>query len=188
MDVRSKPRFFRSRASWRSWLARNHARQTEVWVLFYKKSARRKGLLYAEAVEEALCFGWIDGVVNRHDLLSTKQRFTPRRKRSSWSELNKERARRLIAAGQMTPPGFLALGDAHQKPFTYPKEILAALKKSPKAWRNFQKFPEFYKRIRIGYIQEGRRMPAEYARRLANFIRQTELNKVFGSLRPEPSQ
>lgn len=102
------PRFFRSRAEFRSWLDRNHAKASEQWVGFYKKSAGRSGMGYEEAVEEALCFGWIDGVTRSLDDQRWTIRFTPRTKRSNWSPTNIARFEALRAAGRVTPAGYEA--------------------------------------------------------------------------------
>jgi uncharacterized protein YdeI (YjbR/CyaY-like superfamily) len=90
---------------WESWLVRNHARSSGVWFCFQKKSSRRKSPTYAEALDAALCCGWIDGQVRPHDAVSWLQKFTPRRPRSVWSKRNTEHAKRLIKAGKMRPAG-----------------------------------------------------------------------------------
>src|SRR5882757_7819160 len=91
--------------AWRDWLEANHASQDGVWLKFAKKGSGVGTVTYAEALEEALCFGWIDGQVRRHDERFYLQRFTPRRRRSKWSQINVEKAERLIADGRMQPAG-----------------------------------------------------------------------------------
>ncbi len=178
--------FFKDRTEFRGWLEKNHESAREAWLLYPNKSSGQPRLPYDDAVEKALCFGWIDGQVCRiEEMQGQAQRFTPRRSKSSWSELNKERCRRLIAAGRMTPAGLKALGNALDEPFVYPEDIMAALQANPDAWRNFQKFPEYYKRIRIGYIDEIRRDRPEFQKRLDHFLAKTEKNVVFGTLRPD---
>jgi len=96
---------FRSSAEWKRWLHREHARATAVWLRFFKKDSGIKGLTYAEALDESLCYGWIDGQARRLDETSYLQRFTPRRKRSPWSKINREHVARLIKARRMQPAG-----------------------------------------------------------------------------------
>ena len=100
--------FFESAADFRAWLEQNHASANEVWVGYYKRAAGRTRLSYEEAVEEALCFGWIDGLTRGRDEHSYVQRFTPRRRNSNWSESNHRRVAKLIAEGRMRPAGLAA--------------------------------------------------------------------------------
>jgi len=106
--TRSEAVFFDSAADFRRWLEANHATAAELWVAYHKKASGRRGMTYAEAVEEALCFGWIDGLTRGRDEQSYVQRFTPRRRGSNWSEPNIRRAHELIAAGRMRPAGLAA--------------------------------------------------------------------------------
>jgi uncharacterized protein YdeI (YjbR/CyaY-like superfamily) len=99
----------RSRQEWRSWLSRHHADTQEIWVVYYKKGSGRTGIGYEESVEEALCFGWIDGQNRTLDEKRFAGRFTPRRPRSSWSESNRTRVRKLMAEGRMTDAGIAVL-------------------------------------------------------------------------------
>ena len=170
-----------TRAEWRDWLQRNHARATEIWLVNPKKSSGSARLPYNDAVEEALCFGWIDSTNRTLDAHHTAQRFTPRRKGSPVSPMNRERIRRLIAAGRMTKAGLDAIGGApasHRA--SMPADIAAALRSDPEAWRNFQRFPASYKRIRVGWIEGARKRPAEFAKRLRYFVRMTAQNKRYG--------
>lgn len=171
-----------NRADWRRWLSDHHATATEIWLLTYPPSSGR-GIPYLDSVEEALCFGWIDGIAKKYDAERTAQRFTPRRPKSNWTELNKERARRLIAQGLMTPAGYATLPDLSPDAFRIPADILAELQRDPEIWANFQSFPEVYQRVRIGYIDEQRRQPAEFTKRLNNFLAKTKRNQMFGTWR-----
>jgi uncharacterized protein YdeI (YjbR/CyaY-like superfamily) len=103
--VTAKIRGFRSSTAFRKWLAANHGRTEGIWLRIFKKASGRPSITYAEALDEALCFGWIDGLKHSHDELSWLQKFTPRRPRSGWSKINTQHAERLIRAGQMQPPG-----------------------------------------------------------------------------------
>jgi uncharacterized protein YdeI (YjbR/CyaY-like superfamily) len=172
------------RAAWREWLASNHSQCNEIWLIYPNKNSGKDRVPYNEAVEEALCFGWIDGLAKTWDTGSSAQRYTPRKARSNWSELNKERCRRLIAQGLMQPAGLAALSDALERPFIYPVDILAALKTQPLAWQFFNQQPEYYRRIRVGYIDEVRKNAPEFQKRLDNFIKRTHQQQTFGTLKP----
>jgi uncharacterized protein YdeI (YjbR/CyaY-like superfamily) len=171
------------RDAWRVLLTENHMVAKEIWLIYPRKQNGRPCIPYDDAVEEALCFGWIDGIQKSLDADASAQRFTPRKAKSNWSELNKERARRLIAAGKMTDAGFATLPDLSLDAFVIPDDILSALQADPQAWANFQQFSEVYQRIRIGYINEVRKQPAVFQQRLAHFLKMTAQNKTFGTLR-----
>ena len=168
------------RSHWRQWLMENHATAREIWLVSSKSETGRPRISYLAAVEEALCFGWIDGIAKSLDAENTAQRFTPRRPNSHWTELNKERARRLIAQGLMTEAGLATLPDLSVDAFTIPPDILEALQADPQTWANFEAFPPLYQRIRISYIDEQRRDPAEFRKRLDKFLNHTRENKMFG--------
>jgi uncharacterized protein YdeI (YjbR/CyaY-like superfamily) len=170
------------RAEWRRWLSENHATASEIWLVSYKASTGRPRIAYLAAVEEALCFGWIDGIAKSLDEQRTAQRFTPRRPKSNWTELNKERARRLIASGLMTEAGRAVLPDLAPESFRIADDILAALQADPLVWENFQRFPALYQRIRISFIEETRRQLKVFEQRLANFISKTRQNRMFGGM------
>jgi uncharacterized protein YdeI (YjbR/CyaY-like superfamily) len=105
MDPDASPRFFRTAAAFRAWLERHHATERELWIGYYKTASGRGGMVYREALDEALCYGWIDGVIRRIDETCYMQRFTPRRKDSTWSAVNTRRVGELEAAGRMQPSG-----------------------------------------------------------------------------------
>ncbi|WP_423746694.1 YdeI/OmpD-associated family protein [Haladaptatus sp. SPP-AMP-3] len=143
------PTFFSLPAEFREWLKENHDTADEVWVGYYKKDADQTGISYGESVEEAICYGWIDGLVNGINDETYKRRFTPRKPDSKWSKTNKERVRRMIDAGKMTPAGMelieaakesgewdnaYRLGEDH----TIPPELKDALQANETAWENFQ--------------------------------------------------
>lgn len=181
MDV-SPTLYVPDRAAWRAWLAEHHRATPAIWLITYRPPAPQPSVPYLHAVEEALCFGWIDGIGKRLDAERSAQRFTPRRARSHWTELNKERARRLIAAGLMTDAGRAVLPDLDVASFRIPDDILAALQADPEAWGHFQQFPALYQRIRIGYIEEMRRQPDVFHQRLNHFLRKTRQGRMFGTL------
>ncbi len=168
-----------NRAEWRSWLAKNRGKAKEIWLVFYRKASGKARISYDDAVEEALCFGWIDSTVKNVDKDSFAQRFTPRKPGSPISEMNRIRALRLIDMGLMTPAGLAVLGDLNTK-FKIPGDILKELKKDKTVWKNFQAFPEDYRMIRIAYVDGARKRPEEFERRLKNLLKMTAKNKKFG--------
>ena len=133
---------------WRAWLTKHHQSETEVWLIFYKKHTGRPRISYDHAVEEALCFGWIDSIVKTVDDEKFAQKFTPRRDSSKWSALNKRRVRKLIRQGRMTDAGLAKLGRAaldekapaksSDRDGDIPRFFKQALAAHPKAWKNFQ--------------------------------------------------
>ena len=184
------------RHDWRAWLEKNYTSAREIWLIYYNKKSGKPRIPYNDAVEEALCFGWIDSIVKKYDKDRAAQRFTPRRKNSQLSELNKERIRQMIEAGKMTPAGlesikhYLENGKKGKNDnflnggsFIIPRDILKQLKANKDAWNHFQHFPEHYKRIRIGWIDGSRNRPDVFETRLRYFIRMTAKNKMFGMMR-----
>jgi len=171
----------------RTWFKKNHDKEKEIWLIYYKKSSGKERIPYTDCVDEALCFGWIDSTVKSIDNEKYAQRFTPRRKKSNLSEANKERIRRLIDNGRMTQSGldsveklFNVNKDKKQK-LKISKDILFKIKANKQAWINFQKFSEGYKKVRIGYIEDVRdARPEQFEKRLNYFIKKTEQNKKFG--------
>jgi uncharacterized protein YdeI (YjbR/CyaY-like superfamily) len=175
-----------SRKAWRAWLARNHAREKEIWLIYYRKSSGKSRIPYNDAVEEALCFGWIDSIVKKVDNEMFAQRFSPRRRGSGLSQMNKERIRKMILENKMTTTGLAAVSHAFKanEEFIFPKRIVAAIRKDKKAWENFQKLPERYKRIRVAYIESRRRQgEGMFRKSLRHFIRMTAKGKRFGFVR-----
>jgi uncharacterized protein YdeI (YjbR/CyaY-like superfamily) len=175
-----KTLYVTDRKAWRAWLKKNHASAKEIWLIYYKKHSGRPRIPYNDAVEEALCYGWIDSIVQRIDEDRTAQRFSPRRPKSFLSETNKERARRLIEAKKMTRVGLEKIRAQLEQEFVHAKDIVAALKKDPTTWKNFEAFPESYKRIRVGWIDAARRRPEIFQQRLRYFLKMTAQNKKFG--------
>lgn len=168
------------RAEWRRWLVDNHKTAKEIWLVYYSKESGKPRIPYLDAVEEALCFGWIDGIAKKMDAEHTAQRFTPRRPKSNWTELNKERMRRLIAWGLMTEAGLAVAPDLSMESFTIAPDILEALQADPVVWANYQQFDSLYQRVRVSTIEDARRQPEEFRRRLEKFIDMTRQNKTYG--------
>jgi len=178
-----KTLYVTNRKDWRSWLKKNQ-KEKEIWLIYYKKASGKPRISYNDAVEEALCYGWIDSTAKSIDNEKYAQRFTPRNPKSNLSEMNKERIRRLIKQRRMTAIGLKAVKHRFDKnkteKFVIAKDILKALKANKQAWENFQNFPEGYKRVRIGYIEHSRENNQIFQNRLNNFIKMTAKNKKFG--------
>lgn len=169
-----------TRTAWRAWLEQHHATRTEIWLVAELRE-KGEGLSYLDAVEEALCFGWVDGIAKKHDSGRTAQRFTPRRPRSHWTELNKERARRLIREGRMTTAGHAVLPDLSPTSFVVAPDILAALDASPPARAFFDACPPLYQRVRASYVEEQRKTAPELRKRLEHLVKQSAAQKMFGN-------
>jgi len=174
-----KPRSFRTQAHWRAWLEKNHAKVTELTVRLFKVHARDRGIGYREALDEALCYGWIDGIKKSLDADSFTHRFTPRKARSNWSAVNIERAKELIAEGRMCAPGLAAYerrGKTAAAPYSYENRNLtldAASEKifraNRKAWEFFQALPPWYRRQNAFHIASAKKEETR-AKRLADLI------------------
>jgi uncharacterized protein YdeI (YjbR/CyaY-like superfamily) len=178
-----KTLYVKDRAKWRAWLAKHYEKEPEIWLISYKKHTGKSSVPYNDAVEEALCYGWIDSIVKRVDEDRTAQRYTPRRPNSQLSETNKERIRRLIDQGKMTEAGLAKIRDKLGEKVEIASDISKALKKDPAVWRNFQAFPESYKQIRIGWIEGARNRPDVFKTRLNYLIKMTAKNKMYGMVR-----
>jgi uncharacterized protein YdeI (YjbR/CyaY-like superfamily) len=171
----------KTRGEWRRWLEKNHQKASEIWLVSYTRASGKPFVPYDAAVEEALCFGWIDSIVKKLEADSRAQRFTPRRPNSPVSELNKGRMRRMIEAGKMTEAGLAATPDFHDE-FEASPEILEALKEDSVVWKNFQSFPDAYKRIRIAWIQNTTGNDDVRRQRLDYFLKMTRAGKRFGTM------
>ena len=144
------------RATWRQWLAANYQSEDEIWLLYHRVHTGKPRVAYNDAVEEALCFGWIDSTVKSIDDERYAQRFTPRRARSKYSQTNRERLRRLIDQGQVMPEVTKQVTDVLDEPFVAPPDIEAALRADRAVWQIFTAYSEAYQRIRIGYVDSAR--------------------------------
>ena len=172
--------YCRDRSEWRSWLSENFRTSEDVWFVFPTKDSDEMGVSYNDAVEEALCFGWIDSTTKRLDDTHQIRHFTPRRKGSTYSRPNIERLIQMDSEGKIHPdirPSVLPLIEAE---YVFPQDILAEIKEDPKAWENYQNFTDSYKRIRVAYIDAARKRPEEFRKRLDNFISMTRKNRIIG--------
>ena len=162
-----KETFYTSdRMEWRKWLSENFETKAEVWFIFPSKDSGEAALSYNDAVEEALCFGWIDSTTGHLDETHGIRRFTPRKDFGYYSRPNIERLIWLDKQGMIHPkvrPS--VLGVIHEE-YVFPQDILDVIRSDPDAWKNYQGFSEPYKRIRIAYIDAARKRPAEFEKRL----------------------
>ena len=176
-----KPRFFRSRKEFRAWLERNHSSKTEVWIGLHKKASSKRGITYREALDEALCFGWIDGKVKGIDDLSYMQRFSPRTARSPWSRINIKRFGELERLGVVAPSGVAAFERRDRKPAGYSYEeaergfsgaYLRAFRANKEAWAFFQAQPPGYRKMATFWVMSAKREETR-ERRLAKIIEES---------------
>ena len=174
-----KVTYFKSAADFRRWLEANHASVSELWVGFFKKDSGKGGITYAEAVDQALCFGWIDGLKKRVDDLSYTHRFTPRKPKSNWSRINIKHAERLKRAGRMTTAGLKAFARRDAKRsgvYSFenaPRKLRPAderrFKADRAAWKFFRQQPPGYRRIAAWWVVSARKDETR-ARRLSRLI------------------
>jgi len=192
-----KPSFFNSQSEFRRWLEKNHAKETELLVGFYKKGTGKASLTYPEALDEALCFGWIDGVRRSFGDDSYTIRFTPRKAKSIWSNVNVRHVERLKKEGRMAPAGLKAyeLKDP-KKTGIYafenrPRELSPAYEKkfraNKKAWEFFEKQPPGYKRLMTYRVMEAKQEETRQ-RRLAQLIEASAKGVRYGILGEKPKK
>ncbi len=176
MPTKSPELFFRDRAAWRAWLRANHSLRTEAWVAHIKKGSSRKGLTYEEGVEEALCFGWIDGLTHAHDEDYFLQRYSPRKPRSVWSESNKGRVERLIRQRKMTRAGLRHVEAAQadgrwqaaavrRDPDWIPEALVVALRQTPGALDAYRSLPRSQREM-YGHSVEIAKRPETRRKRI----------------------
>lgn len=172
--------FFAScREAWRRHLSEIYRTEKEEWLIFPSKASGEESISYNDAVEEALCFGWIDGQAGTLDPLHGLRRFTPRRKGSPYSRPNIERLLWLEARGLLMPEVQRQVQDVIHAPFVYPPDILDALRLDAEVWANYQQFSEPYRRIRVAYIDAARKRPDEFRKRLGSFAAKTKQGKLI---------
>lgn len=185
--------FFRSASEMRRWFATNHASCQELWIGFYNKQSGRGGVTYREALDMALCYGWIDGVRRKVDEASYTSRFTPRKARSNWSAVNIRRVRELIEMGHMQPPGLEAFERRDEKAarqYSYerenanlPPDLAKVFRRHRAAWRFFQAQPPSYRRVATWWVISAKREETR-ARRLAMLIEESAREERLSMLHP----
>jgi uncharacterized protein YdeI (YjbR/CyaY-like superfamily) len=181
------------RAAWRAWLAANHAQSSGVWLVIHKKNSAEPSVTYEEAVEEALCFGWIDGKINPLDETRFKQWFTRRKPKSAWAKSNKDRVARLIEEGLMAPAGLAAieLAKGNGAWTTYdeidqlivPDDLTAALEANPEAQRHWNAFSPSIRKGILYFVQSAKR-PETRNKRIARTVELAEQNIRINFDRP----
>lgn len=186
---KSIDREFRNRKEWRIWLERNHLSEREAWVIIHKKKSEKEGIKYQEAVEEALCFGWIDSKMQRVDEFRFRQRFSPRKKNSIWSKKNKELSKAMIHLGKMKRSGFEKIDEAKRngkwdsaysskEQMKIPKDLLKALKENKLAWKNFGEFSNSTK-LRFVYWIESAKKNETRRKRIADVVKKAKEKSKF---------
>jgi uncharacterized protein YdeI (YjbR/CyaY-like superfamily) len=180
--------YVKDRSEWRRWLEQHHKTEPDIWLIFPKVHTGTPRIPYADAVEEALCFGWIDSIMRRIDDEKSAQRFSPRRPTSKWSALNRERARKLIAEGKMTEAGFAALPDLSDdsdraipvpQHIALPADLELALKANLPAWENYQRFTEKYQQLCLRWITAAKKDETR-VKRIQEFVELTARNQKIG--------
>lgn len=171
-----------NRQQFRKWLATHYQDATECWVDVKRGVPKPDGTFwYVDAVEEAMCFGWIDSTYKKlAPDQPASQRFVPRQTGSIWSELNKERCRRMILLGRMTPAGYAVLPNMDPNSFKIDASIVRALKRRPGAWAYFQSCLALYQRVRCDTIQIKRHQPKLFRQRLTKFANACQAHRMIG--------
>jgi uncharacterized protein YdeI (YjbR/CyaY-like superfamily) len=167
-------------SEWRDWLLKHYKSEKEVWLVYYKQHSGLPRIKYNDAVEEALCFGWIDSTVKSIDENRFAQRFSVRNIKAPYSQANKERLRELVKQDKVIDEVLKTLGPILEEQFEIPLDILDAIRVNVEAWENFQRLSPSYIRIRIAFIDGARKRPQEFEKRLRYFIEMTEKSKQFG--------
>ena len=180
----------RSRGAWRRWLARHHASMSEIWLILNKRHVKRPGLAYEDAIQEALCFGWIDGILKRIDDECHVLRFSPRRPNSVWSDANKRRVVRLTRDGEMTEAGLAAVREGKRRGTwqqgsgrpaldAVPEDLAAALQRNRRARAGFERLAPSHRRTYVGWILEAKQA-ATRQRRIRETVRRVAAGKRPG--------
>ena len=175
-----KTLYVSQRKDWRTWLEANFESGKQIWLVYPNKASGETRIPYNDAVEEALCFGWIDSIVKKLDTLHAVQRFTPRNPKSSYSQLNKERLRRLAEEGLLHPSLRESVEDVLKEGYVFPADILEAIRSNREAWKHFQGCSPAYQRIRVAYIDVARARPEAFTSRLESLIKASEKGRQLG--------
>ncbi len=184
--------YITDRKKWRAWLRKNRNTKKEIWLIYYKKHTGQARIAYNDAVEEALCYGWIDSTVKRIDNDKYAQKYTPRREKSSWSDLNIKRAKKLIKKGKMTKFGLAYFNNRKiiqnrssqsksEKAIILPQSLRKALLSNKKALENFNNFAPGYRRLYIGWINSAKRKET-IEKRIRQVVKRSKENIKPGML------
>ena len=186
----TEAKLFKNRNEWREWLQENHDQEQGVWLLHYRKALGKVSLNHGDAVEEALCFGWIDSKLKKIDEERFVLKYSPRRSKSVWSKINKEKAEQMISLGKMTQAGLYKIEEAKRQGFwnsaytnkvkeKMPSDLKNALMKNRIAWNNFQKFANSYRNMYIGWIKNAKTEKTR-KRRIGEVVQRSLNNKKPG--------
>ena len=189
----NRPRSFKTQSDFRKWLEKNHATEKELILRLYKVHAKHRGIGYREALDEALCFGWIDGVLHRIDDDSFKQRWTPRKPKSKWSHVNIRRFKELQKAGHVRPPGLAAFDEKNvaHAPYSYESPQLELdpafekkLRANKKAWEFYQAEPPGRRRTTVYWVMSAKK-PETREKRFVAMLESYARGKKMGVLEPK---
>lgn len=181
-----------NRAQWRAWLAEHHESEQEIWLVYFKKHTGKAAVTYADSVEEAICYGWIDGLKKSIDDERYSHRFSPRRTKSRWTPVNIERARRMIEQELMAPAGLAAFENRQEYEDSFnrlrqaehlpvPEDINKALESRPRAMKNFKALAQGYQKQYLLWLTTAKK-PETRARRLEKALTMLEKNQKPGML------
>jgi uncharacterized protein YdeI (YjbR/CyaY-like superfamily) len=182
--------YFENAASWRNWLAINHDKRNHAWLIIYKKGSDKTNLTLTEAVKEAMCFGWIDGKLKSIDDEKYILRYSPRKPKSPWSKINKDKAEQLIREGRITNAGMVKIEQAKANGLwdaaytnlieeEMPDDLKQALKADKTAWVNFGSFATSYRNNYIGWINNAK-TDATRQKRITEVVRRSAINQKPG--------
>lgn len=179
--------YCKNRKEWREWLQKNHLSKEGIWLIYYKKHTGKSSVFYNEAVEEAICFGWIDGQIRKIDDEKYMQRYSPRTFKSLWSVINVGRAKKMIEQGRMIEKGLKIFQDGiktkervpSSKSFSIPSYLKMALIKNKKAWSNFQRFAPSAKLAYVYWVTIAKTSDTRQ-KRIEKTVKSIEQNKIFG--------
>jgi len=182
--------YFKNRNEWRKWLETNYKNINEVWLIHYKKPSNKTSINHMEAVEEALCFGWIDSKLKKIDDEKFILKYSPRKPKSVWSKINKEKAEELIASGKMTQAGLEKIEDAKKQGLwdtaytnlvreRLPSDLKNSLMENKIAWNNFKNFANSYRNMYIGWVK-GAKTKETRKKRIYEVVKRSSQNKKPG--------
>jgi uncharacterized protein YdeI (YjbR/CyaY-like superfamily) len=183
--------YFKNSNEWRTWLEKNHKSEEEAWLIHYKKRSGKIGIKYDEALDEAICFGWIDGKLKSIDEDRFILRYSSRKSKSIWSMINKEKALRLIEEGRMHSSGFEKIEEAKKNGYwdtaytnkirdEIPQDLIKALVKDKVAQANFHNFANSYRNNYVGWINNAK-SDLTRKRRILEVVERSRLNKKPGT-------
>lgn len=183
---------FKNKEEWRKWLEENHIKFKEIWLIHYKKSSNKISLTNYDAVEEALCFGWIDSTLKKIDEERYILRYTPRKNKSVWSKINKETAERMVLQGKMTQAGLEKIKSAKKNGLwknaytnkirdKLPSDLEKSLRLDRIAWENFQNFANSYRNMYIGWVKNSKKEETR-KKRINEVVKRSKENKKPGFL------